>query len=517
MPKSSNGNLAAQYVRMSTEHQRYSIDNQIEAIRQYADIHGYLVTRTYADAGRSGLQVKNRPGLRRLIADVECGEADYQTIMVYDVSRWGRFQDTDEAAYYEHLCRRHGISVTYCGEAFESYGGALADIAKAVKRFMAAEFSRDLSRRTFNGQARIAGLGFHVGGSPGFGFRRLLVSEEGEPKMRLRQGEVKAVHTDRVKLIPGPRREVRLVREIYDLYLDGGTFWGIARQLNERGERPPTGRRWDGGCIKAILAAPRNVGEVAFNQTSKKLGGRRVKNPPDQWIRAQAWEGIVPRAIFERAQSRLADQPEKLDNEELLSRLRELLAREGRLTGGLINADPRLPGPSLIADRFGALGAAYSAVGFEPRGVKNPNLALASVAALRAQITQLVLARLRAAGHQPTTAKRRIKLYGRSYAVITVAPDRTRKRPTWRRLAPVPGSVDLAITLRLTEDCRGIEDFWLLPRPVLETCFNLTPGQRLWNTMERYSDADSMADALEGHVQSLLAPESPTAKCNGTP
>jgi hypothetical protein len=34
-------------------------------------------------------------------------------ILVLDVSRWGRFQDIDESAYYEFLCRRAGMQVGF--------------------------------------------------------------------------------------------------------------------------------------------------------------------------------------------------------------------------------------------------------------------------------------------------------------------------------------------------------------------------------------------------------------------
>ena len=92
---------AAQYVRMSTEHQQYSTANQEDAIGEYAVRRGYAVVRTYADAGKSGLNVAGREQLRRLIDDVQSGQADFQAILVYDISRWGRFQDADESAYYE--------------------------------------------------------------------------------------------------------------------------------------------------------------------------------------------------------------------------------------------------------------------------------------------------------------------------------------------------------------------------------------------------------------------------------
>src|SRR5277367_5918315 len=82
---------AAEYVRMSTEHQKYSTENQAEAIQQYAARRGLAIVRTYADEGKSGLRLDGRDALKQLIEDVEAGVADFETILVYDVSRWGRF------------------------------------------------------------------------------------------------------------------------------------------------------------------------------------------------------------------------------------------------------------------------------------------------------------------------------------------------------------------------------------------------------------------------------------------
>ena len=88
---------AAQYVRMSTEHQQYSTENQSDKIREYAARRNIEIVRTYADEGKSGLRIDGRQALQRLIGDVQSGEADFQVILVYDVSRWGRFQDADES------------------------------------------------------------------------------------------------------------------------------------------------------------------------------------------------------------------------------------------------------------------------------------------------------------------------------------------------------------------------------------------------------------------------------------
>ncbi len=117
LPKSLKSCRAAQYVRMSTDYQRYSIENQAAVIAAYAQMHNLSIVHTYRDEGESGLKIKNRPGLIQLLDDVRSGQAEFDHILVYDVSRWGRFQDTDEAAYYEFICKQAGIKVAYCARA----------------------------------------------------------------------------------------------------------------------------------------------------------------------------------------------------------------------------------------------------------------------------------------------------------------------------------------------------------------------------------------------------------------
>jgi hypothetical protein len=96
-------NDAAVYVRMSTEHQQYSTSNQMDVIREYAKKRGQEIVKEYSDDGKSGLNIKGRGALGQMIRDVIEGKAHYKSILVYDVSRWGRFQDADESAYYESL------------------------------------------------------------------------------------------------------------------------------------------------------------------------------------------------------------------------------------------------------------------------------------------------------------------------------------------------------------------------------------------------------------------------------
>ncbi len=111
---------AAQYLRVSTERQEYSLDCQSARIANYAQENGFTVCQTYCDEAKSGLEIGRRTGLSQLLQDVVGGKQSYKAILVYDVSRWGRFQDPDEAAHYEFLCKAAGVQVHYCAEHFSN-------------------------------------------------------------------------------------------------------------------------------------------------------------------------------------------------------------------------------------------------------------------------------------------------------------------------------------------------------------------------------------------------------------
>jgi len=206
---------AAAYVRMSTEHQQYSTSNQMDVIREYAKRRELEINRVYSDEGKSGLNIQGRDSLAQMIQDVQTGNINFANILVYDVSRWGRFQDADESAYYEYICRKAGVAVHYCAEQFENDGSPVSTIVKGVKRAMAGEYSRELSSKVFQGACRLIQEGFKQGGTAGFGLRRMLIDQSRQQKGLLKMGEHKSIQTDRVILVRGPDEEVKIVRWIY--------------------------------------------------------------------------------------------------------------------------------------------------------------------------------------------------------------------------------------------------------------------------------------------------------------
>ncbi len=356
----------AQYVRMSTEHQQYSPENQSDIIHRYAAKHNMEVVQTYSDHGRSGLNIAGRDGLSQLVDDVEKGQVNVSALLVYDVSRWGRFQDVDESAYYEYVLKRAGIRVHYCAEQFENDGSITSAVLKTLKRSMAAEYSRELSIKVFAGQCRLIEMGFRQGGPAGYGLRRQLIDRDGNPKGLLDQGERKSLQTDRVILIPGPEREVKVIREIYDLFVtQGKTEREIMGELNGRGMYGDRGQPWTRATIHQVLTNPKYIGANIYNRRSFKLKRKRVKNPTDMWIwREDAFKPIVPAEDFYKARIIIESRHRHLSDEELLDRLQLLLLHHGRLSGILIDESEDMPSSWCYASRFGSLPRAYELIGW---------------------------------------------------------------------------------------------------------------------------------------------------------
>jgi DNA invertase Pin-like site-specific DNA recombinase len=359
---------AAQYVRMSTDLQQYSPEAQKQAIAEYAMAHGMRVVRTYEDAGLSGLTLRERPALVQLLMDVRDPNRNFDTVLVLDVSRWGRFQDADEAAYYEHECRRAGVRVVYCAEPFQDDGSPFASVYKSIKRAMAGEYSRELSGKVFLGHCRLVRLGFWQGACPGYGLRRQLVDANGTVKGLLAPFEHKAIQTDRVVLIPGPENEVALVRKMFDWYVNEKiSLTRIANRLNAIGLYNPYDRPWNKPTIRAILRGEKYIGNNLYNRYSVRLHTPRVHNPPSEWVRSVgAFRKIVEPSVFEAAQTRLMRNSGVVVKEQIRAELENLFRRNGHLTKRAIDSQLGIRGKSSFRKQFGSMDVTYRSVGFVP-------------------------------------------------------------------------------------------------------------------------------------------------------
>jgi DNA invertase Pin-like site-specific DNA recombinase len=357
---------AAAYMRMSKDTQEYSIHNQTTFIKKYAADHKLSIVRIYSDEGISGLRIDNRPSFTALITTVIGNRADFSKVLVYDVSRWGRFQDIDESALYEILCRRHGVEVIYCNETFGTEHTLYSSLGKTVKRAAAAEVSRDYSVRTFRGHCNLASRGFTLGGVPPYGMRKVLVNAEGKRIYGPLSPDRKVQIGCRMSLVPGPVKEVRVIREIFRRYLDlHESGQQIADSLNASGSRASKGGVWKEWHVYRMLDEEKYAGTQVYNRRSSKLGTNVRKNSPSEWIRKpNAFPAIIAPEIFCRVQERRKAAQRRLSDGEVLEMLRRLLARRGYLSERMVVRDKSMPCMQTYAKRFGSLYKAFQLIGY---------------------------------------------------------------------------------------------------------------------------------------------------------
>jgi DNA invertase Pin-like site-specific DNA recombinase len=454
---------------MSTEHQRYSTENQADAIRQYAERRGLEVVRTYADEGKSGLRLDGRDAIKQLIEDVQAGRADFSTILVYDVSRWGRFQDADESAYYEYICRRAGIAVQYCAEQFENDGSPVSTIVKGVKRAMAGEYSRELSAKVFAGQCRLIEIGYRQGGPAGFGLRRMLVDPNGAHKGLLGRGEHKSIQTDRIILVPGEPVEVETVRWMYRTFVEEGKLeQEIAELLDSRGVPTEDGRKWTRGRVHQVLTNPKYVGDNVWNRISYKLKKLHVRNRPEMWIRSNgAFEPIVERHLFDAAQAIIQNRSRRISNEDMIDRLRTLYQSRGHLSGLIIDEADGLPSSSTYSARFGSLARAYQMVGFTPdRDFRYIEINRA-LRELHPQIAASAIGRIAeiGGGVVQDTKSRLLTVNGEFTVSVCIArcQETAAGGLRWQIRFDTSLHPDVIVAIRMDRENLGIQDYFILP------------------------------------------------------
>jgi DNA invertase Pin-like site-specific DNA recombinase len=493
--------FAAQYLRKSTEHQQYSFENQAGAILDYATRNGFRIIETYSDAA-SGMALNRRKGLRKLLHDVSTGAAGYKAILVYDVSRWGRFLDADESAYYEFVCKMAGMSVHYCAEPFKNDGTLVGFLFKSMKRMMAGEYSRELSVKILAGSRRIAENGFKCGGVAGYGLRRMLVSKDHQPKQQLEYGERKSIQEDRVVLVPGPKEETDCVREIYRLFLDENLGpKAIAAELNRRGIKYAGLKvsEWYPNSVDRILRSPKYAGCVAYGRTSKKLNTPCARLPKETWVTVpDAWEAIVDPLTFERARTKLGSRPELKSDAQLLEELRALGMRVGRLKSDMVTSSAGLPSMETYRKRFGSFSNALLLIGQEA-----PRLSTTATRKKTAMLKAKLVDEIVMQSNQKVSIVRRNgqfrpKLRLRNGVLVSVhvclhvSPN---GKSRWF-LARPPGDRDrLTLVARLDSNNQDFLDFHLIPKVPRRCNWTIRPDDDVFKDGVRLKSLAEFATA----------------------
>ncbi|MDP3176115.1 MAG: recombinase family protein, partial [Phenylobacterium sp.] len=285
---------------------------------------------------------------------------------VYDVSRWGRFQNPDQSAHYEFLCAEAGVQVEYCAEMFLNDGSLSSTILKGLKRAMAAEYSRELSSKVAAGRLGLLKQGYWQGAVAGYGLRRQMVDPQGRPGLTLNYGERKALQDHHVILVPGPAEEIAVVQRIYQLFtVVRMSREGISRLLNAEGILAEAGRPWTFHTVNAVLQNPKYRGELVANQWTGFLGAKRTRAPASYAVRkVGAFKAIVSRSMFEAAARRIAERtPIVMSRAAMISAARRIYAEHGKITLRLLGDAPDVPMGTTWLKHFGSVAAIYEAIG----------------------------------------------------------------------------------------------------------------------------------------------------------
>jgi len=364
--KTYSRRAVAYYRHSAQDRQENSVEIQQDQVRQFARDNDIEIIREFADRGKSGLSTEGRDGFNEMISEyVQDDKESFEYVLVLDVSRWGRYQDTDLSAYFTGLCANHGKQVVFTTIGFGEKNDLLHGLHLSIERYRAASYSRELSTKVFKGCAKIASQGFRAGGMPPYGFHRLLLDEQRNPVQILERGQRKSIQNQRVTLTLGAEDEVAVVRRVFRSFVHRKrTPHQIADTLNARRIPSPGRRRWTANAVRSVLTNELYAGTMIYNKTTQRLKSPSRHNPKDEWIRAEnAFPAIVEKKLFDAAQTMIEAAEEarriRYSSENMTERLRSLYEEYGTVRSSLIKSNKEMVSPSTYAHRFATLFGAY--------------------------------------------------------------------------------------------------------------------------------------------------------------
>jgi DNA invertase Pin-like site-specific DNA recombinase len=362
------------YKRCSKDVQDASLDDQEQVLSlERAALGLSKVIATFEDDGLRGHD-ETRPGLLAVLEYVKThpnpvrSNSDFIPILVYELSRFGRFDDSKKIFAYFVEIERYGYEFYSVTEKIRSRGN-IADFVQAIiKSEQAYDYSVNLSKYGLRTGCSLAEKGWWPGGSAPYAFDRMTHDPDGRPKYRYTTRPDKTVEKrspdgtlvetlrpiedkgkrrsaysdklkgDRVKLVPGDPRFIAIVRLIFEKFVKEG--WGlrrIASWLNMKGVPPPRGRKWLHTSVRGVIVNPAYKGALVYGRKSdgkhhwltiqktetgyapiierKDVPGKEyVCRPVGECILVEdCHEGIVDKAVWSEAQ-------EKLDEDKLGSK-----------------------------------------------------------------------------------------------------------------------------------------------------------------------------------------------------
>jgi site-specific DNA recombinase len=279
---------AVGYVRMSTDKQETSPEQQKQEIQAYAAKHGYTVLKWYADLGISGDKTEKRLQFQQMIADAEAGR--FKAILCWDQDRFGRF-DSLESGYWIHPLRKQGVQLITCTDGPVDWNTFAGRMLYGMKQEGKHQYLVDLSNNVTRRMWQLAQQGKWVCGALPVGYR---LDEEGKIQL-------------------GPAEDVEMIRFLFEQYVAGGTTRQLTKMLAEKGYVSSKGKPWSVTGVTALLKKPIYAGHYTYGRHQYSKYQPRTKpgkyRAEDEWVlKPNNHPAIVSQELFDKVQQLLTER-----------------------------------------------------------------------------------------------------------------------------------------------------------------------------------------------------------------
>jgi len=293
---------AIAYLRKSTDMQETSLEQQRKDILVFANASGIKVIRFFEEEA-CGENVQGRPQFRAMIERCKSKEV-FQYVLVYDISRWGRFENPKESVYWEVEVEKAKRKVVFVSEGFkeDNIGTSITNFVKSAE---ASEYLKNIRRQTIRGMIYNAKQGYWMGGRPPYGYNRAIV-ENGKIIEVLPEGKQKNIRGQKIKLVIN-KRQAKVVKVIFVMFTKQQlSVHSIATYLNQSNYAPPRGQMWAKSSIWRMLHNEAYIGTLVYNrENAHKRHGTHKYNPKEKWVVFEnAHEPIIATELWELVQAR---------------------------------------------------------------------------------------------------------------------------------------------------------------------------------------------------------------------
>jgi site-specific DNA recombinase len=312
------------YIRMSTDKQDKSPEQQRGEIERLASNTRHQVARWFEDPGITGDSLEERPQFCEMLRLVVL-PGQPKTILLWDLARFGRQNPFKQGAIVAPLVDA-GVSITTCAEGripWDEFAGQMMFMLHAGSNH---KYLTDLSRNTTRGKASRIREGSFIAAAP-FGMCKVFYDASGKEVGRAEHGErFPRANGWSCRLAPtsDPARQFELNAIIWAFYTYARTPAGlvkISRDLRERGLVGRNGCPITSNSVLSILRNQAYAGTLAAGKSRRgkyhrlgldgtveaiKPGSVPNKKPAEAAVEIRgAHDALIAPDIYEAVQARL--------------------------------------------------------------------------------------------------------------------------------------------------------------------------------------------------------------------